>query len=851
MRRLPGVSVVDVPQASGDALPRMDVPVFVGFAESGPLHRPVLLEDAAQFGTVFGGTLELVTTTDGTVCQAHLRAAVSTFFAGGGQRCYVIRVAGPAIASARLEVPGVALAWRRKSGGNWSMLPAAIKLRAASPGSWSDRAELSARVRSTALRVTDKVAPGDVLRVRNFRVDAWRGYLRVAKQGDVASAIAAAAGTNAVLWMDTSTSPPTSGSPYWHRPSLELVECLTVDLAARQPTLVGAVQGSRRWQRDACALARDAAGFLPWFQADATERLDAGLALSDVGLGEAGWPWVGMPVSEIDSDEPFAVGETEWMIVPYALSASFETWNLVDSGAGDALERNGLANFSASLFLDPSSTDAGSGPALLRWADQVRYFDAPTRRLQGLHAALGFNADQLHAQQGNGDVSEATWLVVPDAVHVGWRSVPAPAIADGTLTLSPDEPCTCPKPPFQACVEPPRPPAAPRLGMPSILPADSEFLVLLRADAATPSDPTSGATRVEVQLAASADFSDERPLPLERVRGAEPPGALDPTPAWALPVPYDLRVTLPAGAYFVRARAWREGLASGWSTPSTLVVRGGTRELLPAPRADADSAVFQVHAALIDLASATREQFALLSVPNAWDERALAAHVELLRQRLRDRQDGTHAASFAAIHHPWLQQRGADGVIYDHPPEGALLAQYARRTRSKGSWAAPGLDPLVSTSGVSAALDPGLLESAGCNALEPRPFGVSATRAATLDTDVDWSSIGVRRLFILLRKVVRREGDRYAFEPNDAALRRSLKLSFDELLRGLLQRGAFRGSRASDAYDLRTASAERLQQEIERGQCSLEISVAPSFPLRFLTLYAVRSGDQWQVQEGS
>lgn len=846
MRRLPGVRVVDVPQASGDALPRMDVPVFVGFAESGPLHRPVLLEDAAQFGTVFGGVLELVTASDGTVCQAHLRAAVATFFAGGGQRCYVIRVAGPEIVTARLEVPGVALAWRRKSGGKWWTLAAGVKLRAASPGSWSDRAELSARVRSAALRAPDRVAPGDVLRVRSSGPDAgWRGYLRVAKQGDVASAIAAAVASDALLWLagDAPASPPMSGVPAELVPVVQLVERLTVDLAARQPTRVGTVQGSRRWQRDDCALAQGAAGFLPWFQPDAVERVDAELGLSELGVGDGGWPWAGMPATEIEIDEAFSAAETEWMIVPHGLGASFKTWNPIESGAGDALERNGLANFTAGLFVDPSLPDDATGPALLRWADQLRYFDAPIRRLQGLHAALGFHDDPVH---------EATWLAVPDAVHVGWRSVSAPPIADGTLTLSPDPPCTCPKTLFEACVPPPpRPPAAPQLTMPALVPADSEFFVFLRAAPTPPTDPTLEPTRVELELAAAADFSDERPLPLDSIRGAEAISAPDPTPVWALPVPYDLGVTLPAGAYFLRARAWRAGLASAWSAPATLVVRGGTRELLPAPPPGADSVAFLVHAALIDLASATREHFALLSAPNAWDERALAEHVALLQQRLRARQDGAHGGSFAAIHHPWLQQRGADGVIYEHPPEGALLAQYARRTRSKGSWAAPGLDALVSTSGVSAALDAALLESAGCNAIEVRPLGISATRAATLDGDVDWSSIGVRRLFILLRKVVRREGERYAFEPNDAALRRSLELSFDELLRGLMQRGAFRGSRASEAYALRTARAAGLAQEIERGECSLEIRVAPAFPLRFLTLYAVRSGDQWQVQEGS
>jgi hypothetical protein len=37
-----------------EALPRMDVAAFVGFAASGPLDVPVAVESAAQFAAVFG-----------------------------------------------------------------------------------------------------------------------------------------------------------------------------------------------------------------------------------------------------------------------------------------------------------------------------------------------------------------------------------------------------------------------------------------------------------------------------------------------------------------------------------------------------------------------------------------------------------------------------------------------------------------------------------------------------------------------------------------------------------------------------------------------------------------------------
>ena len=38
MRLAPGIRIIDQPLAAADSLPPMDVAVFVGFAERGPLH---------------------------------------------------------------------------------------------------------------------------------------------------------------------------------------------------------------------------------------------------------------------------------------------------------------------------------------------------------------------------------------------------------------------------------------------------------------------------------------------------------------------------------------------------------------------------------------------------------------------------------------------------------------------------------------------------------------------------------------------------------------------------------------------------------------------------------------------
>ena len=43
-RRLPGIRVDAAPPPATEVLPRMDVAVFVGFASTGPLHRPVVVD---------------------------------------------------------------------------------------------------------------------------------------------------------------------------------------------------------------------------------------------------------------------------------------------------------------------------------------------------------------------------------------------------------------------------------------------------------------------------------------------------------------------------------------------------------------------------------------------------------------------------------------------------------------------------------------------------------------------------------------------------------------------------------------------------------------------------------------
>lgn len=139
-----------------DGLPRMDVAVFVGFAQRGPLHCPVALEDARQFLAVFGPAPRLNWDPSRQLWQRGLlEPAVRAFFANGGLRCWVIRVADDDARAGVFQVPGCISLWPEAPG----LTVAPARLQAASRGSWSDVLRLSARARVRPLLLAAAPAP--------------------------------------------------------------------------------------------------------------------------------------------------------------------------------------------------------------------------------------------------------------------------------------------------------------------------------------------------------------------------------------------------------------------------------------------------------------------------------------------------------------------------------------------------------------------------------------------------------------------------------------------------------------------------------------------------------------------
>ena len=90
--RLPGIQFEVVAPPASETLVRMDIAAFVGFAASGPLHLPVMVEDIAHFEEIFGEDLVLAGSADSNdPVYAYMPSTVRAFFRNGGRRCWVIR----------------------------------------------------------------------------------------------------------------------------------------------------------------------------------------------------------------------------------------------------------------------------------------------------------------------------------------------------------------------------------------------------------------------------------------------------------------------------------------------------------------------------------------------------------------------------------------------------------------------------------------------------------------------------------------------------------------------------------------------------------------------------------------
>jgi phage tail sheath protein FI len=140
------------------------------------------------------------------------------------------------------------------------------------------------------------------------------------------------------------------------------------------------------------------------------------------------------------------------------------------------------------------------------------------------------------------------------------------------------------------------------------------------------------------------------------------------------------------------------------------------------------------------------------------------------------------------------------------------------------------------------------MEDAAVNLLRQEARGFLCLSASTLSGG-DLQPIGVRRLLSLLRRVALAHGPTYVFEPDDEGLRRRVAHSFETLLGRMFSLGAFAGRVPEEAFQV-IVHPVTAQRPPGSGRLVVELRVAPSHPLRFLSVRLVQAGDRSLRVEG-
>ncbi len=701
-------------------------------------------------------------------------------------------------------------------------------------GPFADRETISM---NCAVALADAPAPGTVMRVDFSLGQLW---LTVGK----VSSIADASGSSPTGWVQI------EGSGFWRfaeQPELAPdtpveAERLTFDLLVsesggkpgRLSDLGFAERHARYWGARPTDEQR--------YQEMRTLAFVAGANADTVGAHEI------FPLANSDGLRSFDLNEgggaqpASPLYLPLAMPFMTGAFLGAMDQPKSALERDGLAVFDSELFLDEKLLETNVED-LMAQADYLRYQSPRPRNLKGVHAAL--------------DIEEASIIAVPDAVHHGWTFKPFEVV-----TPQASDRLTHPKWwRFMDCNPPPKElPVADQPAWENFLDGDLRVLdpPLLQSEDESPSG-----TIVLVW----SSVNDTSRYVVEESR----------SPAWRnVEVIYSGPMTRlviygrSAGDYFYRVRAEAAAATSDWSTGIS-VRKGSTNQWQVAKKEDYQaSLLLDLQRALLRLCAARADLFAVLTLPEHYREDDAITHAEILRPfagilSSQPLQIGNlkvaplslgedRATSYGALYHPWLVTRRDDFLEPWQlvPPAGTACGVLAEHAITRGAWIAPAnvlLRGVVALAPPLAAARRLELQDAQVNVLRHEPRGFVSLSADTLSRDLDLRPINVRRLLILLRRLALRLGETYVFEPNDDSFRRLVQRGFEAALDRMFARGAFAGSTAATSYQVVTDDSINPSPSVDQGRFIIELKVAPSLPLQFITVRLVQTNDRSLVTE--
>lgn len=569
------------------------------------------------------------------------------------------------------------------------------------------------------------------------------------------------------------------------------------------------------------------------------------------------------------------------------------------------LRRDGLKTFSADLFLDLDLAGAGSGTLLTEAHHKYYLRDQP---LRGLHSLLPQDEVTLVAVP---DAIQRGWLEdkAPslDVLRAPVLQPVNPPHDHGDYTLSWSTMADATTYTLQEATDPTfAQPVTHYEGEKTTVYVSGQrdcpqrYYYRVRAQRGGDMSPWSN---TEVAVIPRSDFEecqfaaleapelqlhalDSPPADHYRLHWREVEGATrytvqetaDPTFDAATTIYTGDETTLPVrrrsyGVYYYRVRAQRNTALSPWSNTQYVPLEPRPGWVMKEPAAYNNGDLLAVQRALLRLCAARGDLLALLGLPSHYREEEVLTHVAALTPQARPdlgKVTGSGAVrvmpltvgeervlSYGALYHPWTMTRvegnRGETALRLLPPDGAVCGTIAARAITRGAWVAPANEPIAGVVSLAPPISRqgwASLFEAQVNVIQQDPRGFLLLSADTLSPETALQPINVRRLLILLRRLAIREGMTYVFEPNNESFHRLVQGSFEQLLADLYTQGAFVGETPEVAYQVVIDDSINTPVSLEQGRFIVELRVAPSRPMTFITVRLVQMGhEELAIQE--
>jgi hypothetical protein len=805
LRPFPGIAFrVETPVATD--LPRMDIGAFVGLAERGPLHTPVPVETYPDFVDIFGDIYQLAWDGEEGIWQtACLAAAVRSFFALGGRRCWIVRVSSDLAISTTFPLAGLLQTTLSGYQG--------VEAVARSVGSWAD--DLRVRVELQLLAVG--FAPLAVIPNQPVTLDLMPQQGQTLEAGDL----------------------------------LQLDFDDRIHRAYGIPTVEG-----RRW-----AIAQP-----HWFRRIVTQA----------STSLAGTVTLITPTASISASTDLRLDDLTLVI---ALASQTGDWLRFET----ATDRGWLLVDSVTEVDNPSQPDSPNFRLTLEaaWWENGSTLagELPLVRVQRVRLALrvegegSISLDNLTASASHprfiGDLPTDEVLFAPS---IGLTEQP-PISALGATVKSPRFPLSLSLP--DGAITLPlgieevgiwrggHIPSGDRLERDGLIPAVSDLEALNGIDWANflPELYLDLYLRFVGARSLLNEAHDRLYLQGQRLRGIYSLIPIEEVSAIALPdaahrgwyfTPREivfspsLQPTEPPvdpwakDSPFVPCQAPPTDPVSPSETPLPTLTQRLQWQLLPPSDYEARG-LLTLQQAIANLAVARADWVGILDLPKHYRLSEALDHQQQLLSLLR--RDDNRADSYVALYHPWLISRLETGELIHSSPTGAIAGIMAARSLSRGAWVAPAnevIPDILATIPSLGLIEQNALYTAQINPIRQEARGFVPWGSDTLSADLEVQALNVRRLLILLRRLALREGQTFVFAPQSAAFQRRVKQQFERVLSRLFDRGAFAGRVLEEGFRVTIADETTNRNAISNGQLIVELRVAPSRPLTFITVRLIQ-----------